>query len=241
MIGAMKDGLVPSRIPEPGPEPAPDGAPPPSRARVTVTATPAEPNGGEAPSYGCADATLWLFEAARHVADAIGDRHPFVIDELVPALRDAFEAALRGTTNGVHVTAEGLFAAAAPGDALTWMAARVDGKPVTPRAGCPVELTALWASGCDTLARLARAAGDAPLHDRAAAARETSPPRLPRSFLVRRDGLPLRRDLRGARGRGRLPGRVDPAQRGRRARGGPGVLLRRSGRRRSSIARAGSS
>jgi glycogen debranching enzyme len=164
MIGAMKDGLVPSRIPEAGPAPAPDGAPPPSRARFT------EPYVSEAPSYDGADATLWLFEAARHVADTLGDRHPFVADELAPALRDAFEAALRGTTNGAHVTADGLFAAGAPGDALTWMAARVGGKPVTPRAGCPVELTALWARGCDTLARLARAGGDIPLHDRAEAA-----------------------------------------------------------------------
>jgi glycogen debranching enzyme len=41
---------------------------------------------------------------------------------------------------------------------------------VTPRAGCPVELTALWAKGSETLARLARAAGDARLAGRAEAA-----------------------------------------------------------------------
>ncbi len=144
MISVMADGLVPNRIPE----------------------------AGEAPEFHTADATLWLFEAARHVADALGDRHPFVTDELILALRDAFEAALRGTRNGIHVTAEGLFAAGKPGDSLTWMDARIDGRGVTSRAGCPIELTALWARGCDTLARLARAAGDLALEARAVAERE---------------------------------------------------------------------
>jgi predicted glycogen debranching enzyme len=149
LIGKMQDGLVPNRLPEPS-------------------------NGGGngAPDYGSADATLWLFEAARHVADALGDDHPFVIDELLVALHDAFEATLRGTRNGIHLTPDGLFAAGLAGDALTWMDARVDGAPVTSRAGCPVELSALWARGCDTLARLAHAAGDAPLADRAVAARD---------------------------------------------------------------------
>jgi glycogen debranching enzyme len=172
LIAAMAHGLVPSRFPEEG----------------------------GAPDYHGADATLWLFEAARHLADAMGDRHAFVLGELLPALHAAFEAALQGTLDAIHVTPEGLFAAGRPaksgddpdpsaksgddpdpsaksgdtperpGDALTWMDARVDGKAVTPRAGCPVELTALWARGADTLARLAVAAGDRALADRAAAA-----------------------------------------------------------------------
>jgi predicted glycogen debranching enzyme len=153
MIGVMADGLVPNRIPD----------------------------AGEAPEFHTADATLWLFEAARHVADALGDRHPFVTDELILALRDAFEAALRGTRNGIHVTFEGLFAAGKPGDSLTWMDARVDGRAITSRAGCPVELTALWARGCDTLARLARAAGDAALDTRAGTERD----RARRAFRAR--------------------------------------------------------
>ena len=151
IIGAMDGGLVPNRVPDATPPTGRDG-------------------GRVVPERHAADATLWLFEAARHVADALGDRHPFVTGELYPALRDAFEAALRGTRHDIHVTAEGLFAAGKPGDALTWMDARVGGKAVTSRAGCPVELTALWARGCDTLSRLARAAGDPLLQERAATA-----------------------------------------------------------------------
>ncbi|WP_437717453.1 amylo-alpha-1,6-glucosidase [Sorangium sp. So ce448] len=146
MIDAMQDGLVPNRLPDAG-EPA---------------------------DFHAADATLWLFEAARLLADVVGDTHPFVAGELLGALRDAFESAVRGTRNGIHVTADGLFAAGRLGegavDGLTWMDARVAGRAVTPRAGCPVELTALWAKGSETLARLARAAGDARLAGRAEAA-----------------------------------------------------------------------
>ncbi|WP_437878002.1 amylo-alpha-1,6-glucosidase [Sorangium sp. So ce513] len=146
MIDAMQDGLVPNRLPD----------------------------AGEPPDFHTADATLWLFEAARLLADAVGDTHPFVAGELLAALRDAFEAALRGTRNGIHITADGLFAAGRVGegaiDGLTWMDARVGGRAVTPRAGCPVELTALWAKGSETLARLARAAGDERLAERAEAA-----------------------------------------------------------------------
>lgn len=146
LIHAMQDGLVPNRLPDAG---------------------------GSA-ELRSADATLWLFEAARLMADQLGDTHPFVTDELLLALRDAFDAALRGTRSGVHVTPEGLFAARRDGDALTWMDARVRGQAVTPRAGCPVELTALWARGSDTLARLARAAGDHGLSGRAAAAAQAA-------------------------------------------------------------------
>ncbi|WP_437680480.1 amylo-alpha-1,6-glucosidase [Sorangium sp. So ce131] len=146
MIEAMQDGLVPNRLPDAG-EPA---------------------------EFHTADATLWLFEAARLLADELGDTHPFVTGELLGALRDAFEAASRGTRNGIHITADGLFAAGRPGeggiDGLTWMDARVGGRAVTPRAGCPVELTALWAKGSETLARLARAIGEDLLARRAEAA-----------------------------------------------------------------------
>lgn len=142
LIDSMQDGLVPYRLPDAG--------------------GPAE--------FHAADATLWLFEAARLMADALGDTHSFVTDELLLALRDAFEAILRGTRHGIHVTEDGLVAAGKPGEALTWMDARVRSAPVTPRVGCPVELAALWAKGAETLARLSRAAGDQELAGRAEAA-----------------------------------------------------------------------
>jgi predicted glycogen debranching enzyme len=142
LMHAMQDGLIPSKLPDAG--------------------GPAE--------FLAADATLWLFEAARLLAEMLGDTHPFVTDELLLALRDAFEAAVRGTRHGIHITADGLFAAGDGGHALTWMDARARGRAVTPRAGCPVELSALWAKGSETLARLAAAAGDHDLAQRASSA-----------------------------------------------------------------------
>src|SRR5262249_49171067 len=127
-----------------------------------------------------------------------------VTGELLPALRDAFDAALRGTRNDIHVTAEGLFAAGAPGDALTWMDARVDGAAVTPRAGCPVELTALWAAACDTLARLARA-GAAPPGARPPPRRPRPPPALRPPLRAPRPRPPHRPRPPPPRGGGPLP------------------------------------
>lgn len=142
IIAPMEDGLVPNRLPDEG----------------------------KATEFHTADATLWLFEAARLYAERAGLSDAFVQGELLHALRDAFEAALAGTRHGIHVTDEGLFAAGDEGFALTWMDARVGDWVVTPRAGLPVELQALWARACDTLALLAHAAGDEALASRAKAA-----------------------------------------------------------------------
>jgi len=68
------------------------------------------------------------------------------------------------------LSADGLVAAGGENDSLTWMDARVNDRAVTPRAGCPVELSALWAKGTETLARLAAASGDTAFADRARSA-----------------------------------------------------------------------
>jgi len=142
-------------------------------------------DGPEAP-----DTTLWFFEAARLVADALGDSHSFVTDELLLALRDAFDAALRGTRHGIHITEDGLFAvgfAGEPNEAPPWLAARCQG-PAT--VLCLVELSALWARGCDTLARLARAAGDLDLSERATAQRARTRAAFAARFWCEETGYP---------------------------------------------------
>jgi predicted glycogen debranching enzyme len=62
---------------------------------------------------------------------------------------------------------------------------------VTSRAGCPVELTALWARGCDTLSRLARAAGDLPLQQRAAEERTRARRAFQARFWCAETGYPF--------------------------------------------------
>jgi predicted glycogen debranching enzyme len=58
------------------------------------------------------------------------------------------------------VAPDGLLAGSAPGRALTWMDAVVDGTPVTPRSGKPVEVNALWHAALKSAARLERLAGE---------------------------------------------------------------------------------
>ena len=103
--------------------------------------------------YNTVDGTLWFLHALdRHVA-LTGD------DDLAAALADdllsVFDHHMAGTRFGIGVDAgDGLLTQGADGWALTWMDARVDGRPVTPRAGKAVEVNALWINGLAAIAGL---------------------------------------------------------------------------------------
>jgi predicted glycogen debranching enzyme len=108
--------------------------------------------------YNTVDAAMWFFHAVgRHIA---------VTDDLdlaatlVPALRQIIDHHQAGTRFGIRVDADGLVTQGAEGWALTWMDARVDGVPITPRTGKPVEVNALWVNGLRTTAALLRRLGD---------------------------------------------------------------------------------
>ncbi|SCG43771.1 glycogen debranching enzyme, putative [Micromonospora echinaurantiaca] len=124
--------------------------------------------------YNTVDGTLWFLHAVRRHVAVTGDTD--LAAELLPALRTVVDAHLAGTRYGIAVDrADGLLTSGAPGAALTWMDARVHGVPVTPRAGKPVEVNALWINGLAGLAELSELAGrDATelrrLHERATAA-----------------------------------------------------------------------
>jgi predicted glycogen debranching enzyme len=123
--------------------------------------------------YNTADATLWFVHAVdRHVA-ATGDTD--LAAELLPALDRIVEAHTAGTRYGIRVDPDdGLLAQGAPGEALTWMDARIGGVPVTPRAGKAVEINALWVNALAAVAVLReRTGGDGgPLRARHADTRE---------------------------------------------------------------------
>ena len=111
--------------------------------------------------YNTADATLWFLHAvARHV-DVTSDTD--LVDELLPALREVVDGHLHGTRYGIHADpADGLLTQGANGEALTWMDARVYGVPVTPRAGKPIEVNALWVNGLAAVGELAGLVGADP-------------------------------------------------------------------------------
>jgi predicted glycogen debranching enzyme len=78
-------------------------------------------------------------------------------------MRKVIDSHLTGTRYGIRVDpTDGLLAQGARGKALTWMDAQVNGVPVTPRAGKPVEVNALWVNGLAGFAALCRKTGTAP-------------------------------------------------------------------------------
>ncbi|NJC69781.1 amylo-alpha-1,6-glucosidase [Planosporangium thailandense] len=106
-----------------------------------------------ATEYNTADGTLWFLHAvARHV-ERTGDAD--LAAELVDPLMSVVVSHVAGTRYGIRVDgSDGLLTQGAPGYALTWMDARVDGVAVTPRIGKAVEINALWINGLGALARL---------------------------------------------------------------------------------------
>jgi predicted glycogen debranching enzyme len=108
--------------------------------------------------YNTVDATLWFLHAlGRHVAHT-GDLD--VVAELADIVVTILAAHRAGTRFGIAVDLDtGLLRSGSPGWALTWMDARVDGQPVTPRVGFPVEIQALWVNALGTAADILERVG----------------------------------------------------------------------------------
>lgn len=100
--------------------------------------------GGE-PFYNSIDAALWWFETLGLYLEATQDWQ--FLAEQYPVVQQIYKAFLGGTRYNIQLDAtDGLVGWYAPGVALTWMDAVVEGQPVTPRRGKPVEINALWYS-----------------------------------------------------------------------------------------------
>ncbi len=114
---------------------------------------------GHAAEYDSADASLWLFEAVFEYYLAFGDR------EFVCSLRNVLESIIERYQQGI-VTDRGVYIAmnslglieTSPG--MTWMDARIDGKPITGREGCAVEINGLWYNALRIMEKLCPLWGD---------------------------------------------------------------------------------
>ena len=120
--GSISQGMVPNRFPE---------------------------RGEAAPEYNSVDASLWFVVAVEELFAAAARARQRVVsasDEkrLLAAVRQILEAHVKGTRFGIRIDEDELLAAGEPGQQLTWMDARVDGRASTPRIGKPVEIQALW-------------------------------------------------------------------------------------------------
>ncbi|MBD2770841.1 amylo-alpha-1,6-glucosidase [Iningainema tapete] len=104
----------------------------------------AEPAIGE-PFYNNMDASLWWIETLGLYLEATQDWQ-FLIEQY-PIVQQIYKALIGGTRYNIQVDSiDGLVSGFARGLALTWMDAVVEGQPVTPRRGKPVEINALWYS-----------------------------------------------------------------------------------------------
>jgi predicted glycogen debranching enzyme len=98
--------------------------------------------------YNTVDGTLWFVHAVGRHVSVTGDED--LGNDLAPVVEQIVQHHIDGTRYGIGVDAsDGLLRQGAEGWALTWMDARVDGVPVTQRAGKPVEVNALWIRALD--------------------------------------------------------------------------------------------
>ncbi len=106
------------------------------------------------PFYNSIDATLWWIETLGLYLEATQDWQ-FLAAEF-PIIQQIHKAFVSGTRYNIQVDAtDGLVSWDTHGVALTWMDAVVDGLPVTPRRGKPVEINALWYSALCWLSKWA--------------------------------------------------------------------------------------
>lgn len=109
-----------------------------------------------------ADAPLLFVRAVEALDRALRDRRR-IERRFFPAVHEILEAYRRGTRHGIGVDHDGLLRAGEPGEALTWMDAVLNGEPVTPRRGKPIELNALYGEALRYGAELADRCDDVEL------------------------------------------------------------------------------
>jgi predicted glycogen debranching enzyme len=116
------------------------------------------PDEGDTPDYNTVDATLWYFEAVRAYHDATDDDG--LLAELFPVLAEIVDWHRRGTRYNIQLDADdGLIYAGEPDSQLTWMDVKIDDWTVTPRAGKPIEISALWYNALQAMVQFARVLG----------------------------------------------------------------------------------
>src|SRR5207245_561662 len=104
--------------------------------------------------YQGADVSLWFVNAVHHYLRYTGDQEA-VRHRLLDAVLQVIQAYRHGTSLGIRADHDGLLETHEPGTPTTWMDAQVQDWVVTPRAGKPVEINALWYNAVRIAADLA--------------------------------------------------------------------------------------
>lgn len=117
------------------------------------------PEEGSTPIYQGADVSLWFVHAVHQYLRCTGDE-PFVRGELFEAIAMIVHYYRTGTRLGITADAQSLISTNEPGAGTTWMDAKAGDWVVTPRAGMPVELNALWYNALCVTAELSGRFGE---------------------------------------------------------------------------------
>lgn len=108
--------------------------------------------------YNSVDASLWLvvsyYQALAYFKNADS------LLSLFPLVRGLVDSYLKGSLYGINVLDSGLLTQGSEGEQLTWMDARVNGIPITPRGGLAVDINALWYNALSIISELSRSIGD---------------------------------------------------------------------------------
>ncbi len=105
------------------------------------------PDHGAKPEYNSVDASLWYIVAVHDLLQAangssvVSAKDKRAFQTAILAILDGYS---KGTRYNIRMDADGLLSAGERGVQLTWMDAKVGEWVVTPRAGKPVEVQALW-------------------------------------------------------------------------------------------------
>ena len=110
------------------------------------------------PLYNSADASLLLFEVVQKYLDYTGN-YDWVKENLYGTLTKIIDSYINGTNidgNNIRFDDKMFLISAGTMDTQnTWMDAKVNGKPVTPRNGKAIELNAMWYNALKTMQNLA--------------------------------------------------------------------------------------
>ena len=105
------------------------------------------PDQGGQPEFNAVDASLWFIIAVYEFLQA-AQKHRLALNgdrkKLLGAVENILEGYSKGTRYGIRADSDGLLMAGERGVQLTWMDAKIGEWVVTPRAGKPVEVQALW-------------------------------------------------------------------------------------------------
>ena len=95
-------------------------------------------------AYNSVDSSLWYIWSVQQLLKAQPDSLNFIYENCWDVIQSIVNNYLKGAGGLLHFDDEGFFSVGDEYTQLTWMDANADGKPVTPRHGQPVEISALW-------------------------------------------------------------------------------------------------